>query len=320
MHTFKISPKEHKIRLDHYLTARFPQWSRSHLKRLIDDGFVLVNGAHPKAGYPLKGGDDLQVLSRAPEIPKAVAQDIPLNILYEDDHLLVLNKPAGLVMHPAAGNWQGTLVNALLHHLGTFTSGEALRPGIVHRLDKGTSGVVVVSKRDPIHQSLSGQFKHRKVKKIYHALVFRSFQSLAGVMEKPIGRDRKHRLKFSSQASKIREATTYFKVMKNFPDLALLELTPHTGRTHQLRVHLSEAKHPIVGDDLYGARGYLPTIHDETVRERAANMARPALHAYQLSFTHPVTAEFLTFQAPWPDDFRQLVVPLFKDGEIPLTL
>lgn len=319
MHTFSISPKEQRVRLDHYLTQRFSKWSRMHLKRLIEDGFVLVGGAKKKAGYLLHGGDEIQVLPRGPERPKAVPEAIPLAILYEDDSLIVLNKPAGLVVHPAAGHWSGTLVNALLHHAtklseeggarpnGAGLNEAGLRPGIVHRLDKGTSGVMVVAKTNDVHRSLAGQFKHHKIKKIYHAIVHRPFQSARGTFNRPIGRDPKHRLKFSSQGSKNRDAVTEFKVMQNFRDLALLELSPQTGRTHQLRVHLSEAKHPIVGDVTYGANIYLANIRETSVREAAQALTRPALHAYQLGFTHPVEGRYVEFTAPWPEDFQKLM-------------
>lgn len=312
MSTFAVSLKEPRMRLDHYLTERFPQWSRSHLKRLIDDGFVLVSGCQKKAGFLLRGGDTIEVRSRNPRPLRAEPEDIPVEVLYEDEALLIINKPAGLVVHPAAGHWSGTLVNALLFRVrelsrtGEPDSGDPYRPGIVHRLDKGTSGVMVVAKTDAVHCSLAGQFKHRKIKKLYHAVVFRHFVSRQGTIDTPMGRDPKHRLKFSGRASRMKTAVTDFRLIENGKGLALLELMPHTGRTHQIRVHLAESRHPIVGDRIYGAGAYLPSLKDETVRTLAEGMCRPALHAFSLGFTHPVSGQPVEFSAPWPEDFKKL--------------
>jgi 23S rRNA pseudouridine1911/1915/1917 synthase len=253
------------------------------------------------------------MIRRAPEIPKAEAEEIPLDILYEDDDLLVLNKAAGMVVHPAPGHYSGTLVNAILHHLGgPGTSGPAgdarpLRAGVVHRLDKGTTGVMVVAKNELVQRKLAQQFKDRKVEKTYQALVFGAFKQKAGTIDVPIGRDTIHRKKFSSRTKFARSAVTHWKVARAFPGLTLLEIALETGRTHQIRVHLSETRHPIVGDSAYGAKSHISSIKDEAVQETLERVERPLLHAWRLSFSHPTTGIRVAFEAPLPDDFRSVI-------------
>lgn len=278
------------------------------------------------------------MIARAPSAsggPKAEPEPLPLNILYEDPDLIVINKEAGMVVHPAPGNIHGTLVNAILHHLqgvekgargkaddrgatqaylnkyveerpkeSTKQMGLYQRPGIVHRLDKGTSGVMVIAKNEVAHRELSNQFKNRKVEKTYQALVFGRFPRNEGTISLAIGRDQGHRRKFSSRTRHGREAVTHYKVHRRYEGVVHLILKPETGRTHQLRVHLSESHHPIVGDTLYGAKSFLSSLKDESVHEHLSQVGRPLLHAERLGFFHPRTGKKMIFDAPLPDDFR----------------
>ena len=312
-----------KIRLDQFLVLRHPHYSRTRIQELIEEGFVLVDGQKRKPSFLLHGGEDIQMKRRAPEIPKAVPEDLPLNILHEDEDLIVINKAAGMVVHPAPGNFNGTVVNAVLHYLeipspslGGVRTGKAesfaansgeIRPGIVHRLDKGTSGVMVIAKNDFTLDQLSKQFKNRSVQKLYLALVFGSFPQKRGAIIKAIGRDTQHFRKFSSRTKKAREAVTHFEIEKQYEALTLLKLKPETGRTHQIRVHLSEFHHPIVGDTLYGAKGFISSIKDERIAEALSTLTRPLLHAAELHLTHPTSQKRLSFSAPLPNDFLSLL-------------
>ena len=294
-----------KIRLDQFLTQHHPQYSRMQIKKLIEGGFVLVDGEKKKPSFLLRGGEDIEIKRRAPEIPKAVPEKLPLDILYEDDDMIVIHKAAGMVVHPAPGNINGTLVSAILHHLGEgWCQGEGVRPGIVHRLDKGTSGVMVIAKTEFTLRHIALQFKNRTVEKVYQALVFGEFDQKQGTINFAIGRDTQHRRKISSKTRWAREASTSYEVKKQYQHLALMELRPKTGRTHQIRVHLSEKHHPVVGDTLYGAKSYLSRIKDEELLKRLEEVDRPLLHAAELSIDHPVTGKRLQFKAPLAEDFR----------------
>ncbi len=297
-----------KVRLDVFLAREHRHYSRTHIKKLIEEGFVLVDGGTRKPGFLLRGGEKIEMVRRAPEIPEAEPENIPLEILYEDEDLMAINKPAGIVVHPAPGNFTGTIVNAVLFHLGRV--GEGLRPGIVHRLDKGTSGVMVIAKNDQTLRSLSQQFKDRKTKKVYHALVFGSLRPKTGRIATAIGRDASHRRKFSSKTHFAREAVTQYRVLQEFSGLSLLEVRPETGRTHQIRVHLSENKHPIVGDTLYGAKSFLSSIKDASALALLESVDRPLLHAQSLKLTHPATRQEVSFESPWPQDLKSLVAAL----------
>ncbi len=307
-----------KTRLDQYLATQHKHYSRTQIKKLIDDGFVLVNGEKRKPSFLLHGGESIEMVRRAPEIPKAEAEEIPLDILYEDDDLLVINKAAGMVVHPAPGHYKGTLVSAILHHLGTPTTPppklgggwEGVRPGIVHRLDKGTTGVMVVAKSDVVQRRLAQQFKDRKIEKTYQALVFGAFKQKAGTIDFAIGRDTIHRKKFSSRTKFARDAVTHWKAARSFAGLTLLEIALETGRTHQIRVHLSETRHPIVGDSAYGAKSHLSSIKDEALRAHLESLTRPMLHAWKLAFRHPKNEQRLSFEAPLPEDFRSVIESL----------
>lgn len=300
-----------KKRLDQFLAYQYPQYSRSHIKRLIETGYVTVNGMPKKPSYLLKGGEKVAMARRAPELPEAGPEDIPLDILYEDRDMIAINKPAGMVAHPAPGNIHGTLVNALLHHVKDLAGiGGKRRPGIVHRLDKGTTGVMVVAKNDQAHRELSRQFKQRVVKKIYRTLVFGHFPQKRGSIILPIGRDMVHRRKFSSKSKKTREAVTHYEVEKQYENMALLKVNLETGRTHQIRVHLSEKHHPIVGDTLYGAKSFISIVKDEVLRRRLEGLERPLLHAAVLKVLHPTSKKELEFTAPLPGDFKSVLEAL----------
>lgn len=312
-----------KTRLDTFLTIQHPHFSRTQVKKLIEEGFVLVNGEKRKPSFLLHGGEEIEMVRRAPEIPRAEPEAIPLKILFEDEELLVIDKQAGIVVHPAPGHYRGTLVSAVLHHLNntplpplTVRGGGregVLRPGIVHRLDKGTSGIMIIAKTDSAHQNLSNQFKGRKVHKTYMALVFGKFERDSGIISRPIGRDALHRRKFSSKTKHAREAVTRYEVIRKFgtgggkEGLALVKLHPETGRTHQIRVHLSELRHPIVGDTLYGAKSFLSSVEDPVLREALEGVERPLLHALRLEWIHPKTAEKMGFEAPLPEDFQEIL-------------
>lgn len=304
-HTFTQVPQGE--RLDRALSAYLPELSRSQIQKLIDDGFVLVDGTRQKTGYKLRGTETLTVHIPPPPSERIEAEDIPLNILYEDADIVVIDKPAGLVVHPSLGNLHGTLVNALLfrypdmanmaevHEDGEGDAESAGRVGIVHRLDKDTSGVLVVARHLDALRALMGQFQARTVEKIYLALLDRRPKTTTGLIDAPIGRDPKMRQKMSVQASG-RPAQTEYEIiddslagMKTLVRVKLL-----TGRTHQIRVHMAFLGCPVVGDSVYGLR-----------RISITGLTRQFLHAQQLSFDHPRTGERLSFQSPLPPDLAQ---------------
>lgn len=289
-------------RLDRYLTAALPSLSRAAWQRLIEAGEVLVNGALSRPAYKVRAGDALLVRIPPPEPTELTPEPIPLAVVYEDEALIVINKPAGLVVHPGAGNPRGTLVNALLYHCPTLAVGGAVRPGIVHRLDKDTSGLLVVAKTDTAQQRLQQQFKRREVQKRYVALVIGAVSAASGYVNAPIGRHPVQRVKMAVVEGG-REARTRWTVRTRYQDAAgrpytLLDVDLETGRTHQIRVHLAWVGYPLVGDTLYGPqRQPLPA-------------PRQCLHAAQLSFAHPLTGEALSFSAPLPEDFTQVIAQL----------
>jgi 23S rRNA pseudouridine1911/1915/1917 synthase len=284
-------------RLDQFLAATVPELSRARLQDLIKAGHVTLNRASTKPNARLRVGDAIRLEEPAPVASSTTAEDIALEVLFEDDDLIVINKPAGLVVHPAAGNWSGTLVNALLHHCTVLSGiGGEQRPGIVHRLDKETSGCLVAAKNDLAHQSLARQFAGREVTKIYLALVAGKLRRLSGVIEAPIGRHPVQRKKMTVvPEGRGREAKTSYRVLAEVaPGTTLVECTLHSGRTHQIRVHLKHLGHPLLGDDVYGRR---------------AGFARQMLHAWRLGFTHPRTGEKMLFESPIPPDFVEAGVP-----------
>ncbi len=287
---FSAGPDDKGTRLDHFLPPRAPELSRSRLQALILSGHVTVDGRAVKPGAKLRGGERIVLTEPPPSPDTAHAEDIALDVLFEDDDIIVLNKPPGLVVHPAAGHATGTLVNALLHHCeGLSGIGGVERPGIVHRLDKETSGCLVAAKNDHAHQSLVRQFAGREVTKIYLALAAGKFAATSGEVNAPIGRHPVHRQRMAVlRAGKGREARTSWRVLAELPCGTLVECTLHTGRTHQIRVHLKHLGHPILGDDVYGKRG---------------PFQRQMLHAWKLGFAHPRAGRRLDFTAPVPGDF-----------------
>ena len=302
-------------RLDRWIAANWPELSRARVQELLAEGHILVNGKHAKASLKLRGGEQLAVEARQRPPLRAEAEFIPLDVLFEDDDLLIVNKPAGMSVHAGAGNTRGTLVNALLgrgQHLsrGGAESDDPLRPGIVHRLDKETSGVIVVAKNDLAHARLAESFRSRAVKKSYIALAEGKLERSAGKIDFPIGRDPVHRTRMksfipSSKLNKhlppghVREALTEWRRLADFAIATLLHVQLHTGRTHQIRVHLSAVKHPLVGDLLYGAAQHLSVGKNELPA-----LPRQFLHAAKLGFPHPATGDWIEGTAPLPEDLR----------------
>lgn len=293
-------------RLDVYLTQRLPDVSRGAVQRLIESGCILVNGQHAKATQTPRFGDRLEVTWPDPVEAQFLPQDIPLDLLHEDDDLLVLNKPPGLVVHPAAGHEDGTLVNALLHHCAGRLSGigGVARPGIVHRLDKDTSGCLVVAKTDAAHLSLAAQFAQRESHKVYQAIVCGFVKPDAGEIDADIGRHRGDRKRMAVTEGG-REARTGFKVRERLRGSTWLEAVLHTGRTHQIRVHFQHLGHPLVGDDTYGKRQNMRLTENTGYRA-----PRQMLHAWRLGFHHPTLDRDMEFEAPLPADFEDAVASL----------
>ena len=285
-----------------WLARRLPSLSRARLQALIDEGNVLLDGARARPAARLRAGQTVRVHVPAPVPAEPQPEDIPIAVVHEDAYLVVVNKPAGLVVHPGAGTSRGTLVNALLRHVHDLSGvGGVLRPGIVHRLDRGTSGLLVVAKDDETHRSLVRQFAGRTVEKEYVALVLGAPARTSGEVDAPIGRDPVHRQKMSVRASLSREARTSWLVEERFDGAALLRLRIHTGRTHQIRVHLASIGHPVAGDAVYGGTR-TPSSHRAAAREALQSLDRPALHSARLSFTHPASGERVRFEAPLPPD------------------
>ncbi len=301
-----VGENEQGLRLDVFLPQRDGSLSRSQAKRLIEESCVLIGGKPARASHRLRPGETVLVRKPPPAPSGVVAEDIPLAILYEDDALLVVDKPAGMVVHPAAGNPRGTLVNALQFHCRNLSGvGGVMRPGIVHRLDKGTSGLMVVAKSDEAHQGLSEQFKKRQVYKLYTALVHGSVKQDEGVVDAAVGRHPVERKKMSTASRRGKAALTRWRVLERYGAFSLLEAKIETGRTHQIRVHLASLGHPVVGDSVYG--GTKRTIEPPAMRAVLKRLTRQALHAGCLSFTHPVTGREMTFESPLPEDMAEVI-------------
>lgn len=309
-HQFTVSVHESGMRLDVFLARQDIALSRSQVQRLIDEKKVRVNDGAGKASFKLRAGDTVVLTQEAPKDYPVLPEDIPLNIVYEDPSIVVVDKPAGMVVHPAAGHFQGTLVHALLHHCGDLSGiGGFLRPGIVHRLDKDTSGLIVVAKSDAAHQELAKQFKEHRVRKIYKALVFGDVEGDEGIVDSPVGRHPVDRKKMSTKSRRGKEALTRWNVAERYGPLTLLNVEIETGRTHQIRVHLHSAGHPLLGDNVYGhSARRLQNMQDPLLRSKLRGMKRQALHAGRLEFCHPATRQSLVFTSPLPRDMERVCV------------
>ena len=304
---FIVASHEAGLRLDIYLSLKDLGLSRSQVKKSVDDGLVRVNRFDSKVSHRLRPGDIVEIDKREPITCSALPQDLPLSIVYEDEYILVVDKPAGMVVHPAAGHFQDTIVNAVLHHCPNLSGiGGVLRPGIVHRLDKETSGLLVVAKSDEAHQGLSGQFKRHEVKKTYTALVYGNPKEDEGQIDLPLGRHPVDRKKMSTRSRRSKEALTTWKVHERFGVATMLDVNIMTGRTHQIRVHLSALGLPVIGDSVYGNSRRADAVHDTFVRSKLKTMKRQALHAAKIGFVHPVTCEEMMFSSPLPDDMAHL--------------
>jgi 23S rRNA pseudouridine1911/1915/1917 synthase len=304
------------MRLDLFISREMDGESRSNIQRLIENGHVLVDGKEVRPSMKLKGGELIEVVIPEPQPALPLAEAIPLEVLYEDSDLIVINKGAGMVVHPGAGTTSGTLVNALLAHCTDLSGiGGELRPGIVHRLDKGTSGVLVAAKNDRAHQSLSAQFSAHSVKRIYQALIYGSPQGETGKIEGVIGRHPTDRLRLSGKARNGKHAVTRWKVKERYGRISLVELRLETGRTHQIRVHLTEAGFPLLGDPLYADGGRINNLPDTQLRGMINRLGRQALHARCLGFIHPSSGEYLEFTVEPPDDMQELLTYLRKGAE-----
>ena len=299
----EVTDAHEGARLDHFVTAVTPQRSRAQIQRLIREGRVLLNGRTVRASHAVRAGDAVDLEMSAPTPSTPAPEALPLAVLHDDPDIAVVDKPAGMVVHPAAGHDRGTLVNALLHHVtGLSGIGGVQRPGIVHRLDRGTSGLMVVAKHDAAHAELSRQFADREVDKVYLGLAW-GLLNAGRRIDAPLGRDPVHRRRISTRARRARSAVTRITGAERLRGLTLVTIAIATGRTHQIRVHLASIGHPIVGDALYGGvRRRLAADH-----RALASLERPFLHAWRLAFDHPRDGRRVTFETPLPDDLQAVV-------------
>ena len=306
-HSFTV--EESRLRIDQYLANKLPDISRSKIQNLIKLGQVTINGEPVKSSLILQGNEAIECKFKAQIKDESIVGEVmDLNIIFEDDYLAVINKPTGLVVHPGSGNWSGTLLNGLVNHFNNLSRQDSMRPGIVHRLDKDTSGVIIIAKNDKSHDNLSEQFSERKVKKEYLALAWGKVND-QGIIEGEIGRHTRDRKLFTMVESGGRNSLTEFELDEYFPPLSWLRLYPETGRTHQLRVHLKSIGHPIFCDDAYGGGAkYARSFHvkyTQLLNRLLKNVNRVALHAHKLEISHPKTNKTMLFQAPIPEDLNR---------------
>lgn len=288
-------------RLDYYLSLEMNELSRSYAQKLIKDKVVTVNGSYKKQSYLVNEGDIIELLLPEIEELKLEKENIPLDIVFEDNDIVVINKPQGLVVHPAPGNYSGTLVNALLYHIDNLSSiNGIIRPGIIHRIDKDTSGLLIIAKNDFSHKILSNDLKKHEISREYIALCHGRLSQNNGTINAPIGRDPRNRKKMAVTEINSKNAITHFTVLKNFDNYSLLKLKLETGRTHQIRVHLSHINHPIVGDPVYS----------KALNEFGIN--KQMLHAFKIKFNHPRSKKMMTFYAPLPDEFKNIIKKIVK--------
>jgi 23S rRNA pseudouridine1911/1915/1917 synthase len=306
--TLTYPPDAKPMRLDLFVSQELAGETRAAVQRLIENSNVLVDGQPAKASLKLRGGERIAVVIPPPLAAEPLPEDIPLEVLYEDHDLIVINKPHGMVVHPGAGNSTGTLVNALLAHCTDLSGiGGELRPGIVHRLDKGTSGVLVAAKNDRAHQALSAQFSVHSIKRVYLALVYGNPKEDRGKIEGIIGRHPTERVRLSGKARSGKHAVTRWRVSERYGRISLLELRLETGRTHQIRVHLTEAGFPLLGDPLYPDGGRINNLPDTQLRGMINKLGHQALHACTLGFIHPVSGDYLEFSVEPPADMQGLL-------------
>jgi len=311
--SFTISPNQGRERLDKFLTQQIANLSRARIQELIASGNVTIDGKPVKASHLISPGESIEIIVLRRPAPEMVAEDIPLRIVYEDAYLVVIDKPAGMVVHPAFANYTGTLANALLFHFDKLSaSGGTDRPGIVHRLDKDTSGLLVVAKHDHTHAALSEQFREKSAEREYYAVAWGKFRPKNGRVETFLKRSEKDRTRIVVHKSEGRWAVTNYETLEEFVFASLVRLRLETGRTHQIRVHLSHLGHPVFGDATYGGRNRpAASLPNKEQREDAAKllemMQRQALHARVLGFVHPQTGEKMRFESPLPDDFQKLL-------------
>ena len=304
--TFSVPEESAGQRLDAFLTSQIEGWSRARLQRLIEEGDVLVNRRVSKPSYKLRANDEIEAELTTLPTATFTPEDIPIEIVHEDDDVIVVNKPAAMVVHPAAGTASGTLANALAFHFQHLsTAAGAVRPGIVHRLDKDTSGLLVVAKTEDAHVNLADQFRDRDVFKSYVALVHGQVEHDRGEIDQPIARDPRQRTRMAVVRDG-RPALSIYRARERFERFTLLDVEPKTGRTHQIRVHLAWIRHPVVGDETYGS-GRDNTVGDPKIRSRIAKLGRHFLHAEKLGFRHPKTGEQMDFTAPLPIELNELV-------------
>lgn len=300
-YTWILEEDMHMLRLDKCIALLYHDVSRNRIQQLIENGDITVNGERQKSNYKVKQGEELRVCLPENEELQVLPENIPLDIRYEDHDVIVVNKPRGMVVHPANGNPNGTLVNALLYHCKDLSGiNGVLRPGIVHRIDKDTSGLLVVAKNDKAHAALSKQLKDKTLHRVYHALIHGVLEHDYGTIDAPIGRDEKDRQKMAVTATNSKDARTHFKVLERFQKYTLVECRLETGRTHQIRVHMQYIKHPVVGDPKYAMR-------------KTMQVDGQLLHAYELQFVHPTTQETITVQAEVPEIFAQILQTLREE-------
>ena len=299
---FSITEENSNIRIDRYLAEQCPDLSRSYIQKLVKDGAVFVNNRQIKANYKVQPQDQVILTIPDMQVPDILPENIPLDILYEDQWLLIVNKPKDMVVHPSAGHMEGTLVNAVMAHCGEHLSGinGVLRPGIVHRIDKDTTGALLICKDDTVHRDLAEQLKVHSIKRRYRAIVQGNLKEEQGTVDAPIGRHPTDRKKMAVNYKNGKEAVTHYQVLERFGNATYIECRLETGRTHQIRVHMASLGHPLLGDTIYGSS------------KNPYHLQGQALHAMILGFVHPITREYLEFQAPLPEYFIKLLDKLRK--------
>ena len=299
-----VSPEDAGVRIDKYLVEQLPDITRSYLQKLLKDGSVQMNGKPVKASTKTAAGALIALTIPEPEEPEILPEDIPLDILYEDSDVILINKPKDMVVHPAAGHYTGTLVNALMYHCKGDLSGinGVLRPGIVHRIDKDTTGVLIVCKNDRAHNALAEQLKEHSITRKYRAIVCGNLKEDEGTVDAPLGRHPQDRKKMAIVRSGGKRAVTHYRVLERFGNYTYIECRLETGRTHQIRVHMASLGHPLLGDEIYGRAKSPFKLEGQT------------LHAMVLGFIHPTTGEYMEFEAPLPEYFEKLLEKLRKSG------